>query len=521
MNGPGSITSNNYYLLAPPHFIIKDSTDQKFKYGNVNISAGSLLYTIASITAYEWNRIILYTQVDSATNTYNIYIYMNYNFLNPDVSLTGLSTAIYDMSLKGIGFCNKPHATCNIGGSVYTPIWGTAWYKNIRVWDDTQASLYMIQSFTYSYSELPKSLYYYWTLRIDTISDDKVLETVNPAANYLQTVWWYFANKYDSDNRLNYSINYDIGQITPGNYIIGTTGTNYNTKACDTSCTRCYSTASTNCYECNGGYALYGTTCNLATGNYLKTPGSISTVATINLLTAMTTPIVFDIATQNPLTITFWLKLFGVTSAVGSTPPYPIMYFLGTTTFLGYSDSTKAIVLVIGGVVAYSNTNIKSYLGVWTHFSLSIYRSSNTALFPHMFNFMIQNVIQVPLAAFVPTTTPFNLDRVYINNKVIAMYSNLRFYGNLYEGTYGHVTAQLTTSSTDLILELLMYGSSNTNCLSDTQLISPQTVALGGVTCISDYNPYHNANIKCNNDSKYFDLSLTQYTPPCASKNLV
>jgi hypothetical protein len=517
INGPGSVSVKNFYLLAPPHYIFKDPNDQMFKYANFKISSGNVYYTLASISTYEWNKIIILTQLDSSTNKYNIYVYVNYNFLNPDVTITGLSSSVFDMSLQGIAFCNKPQATCAINSVTYTPTWGTAWYRNIRIWDDSISSVYSIQSFENSFSEYTKGLYYYYPMTIDMIAGNKVSEKINNSSNAMNVVFWFYGQNYDNDSRLNYSVNYDYGQLNTGSYITSVNASkNYITTSCNSACKRCYSSAQNNCYECNLGYTLYGKTCQNSSGYFLKTPtGNATTKVTIN--TNITNPTTFNIATQNPMTITLFFKFMGLQSSAAAATYHPIVYFRSTTTYLGYDPTDKKIVLVIGGTLAYSvPTPINQFIGVWTHVGLSVYRSGDTTLMTHMFNFMYHNSLIIPQAGFSPTTTAVNFDRVEFDTKIIALFSSLRFYSNFFIGTYGHVTALSSTQSLDLIYEVRLYGSSSNNCVADSELGGSQTGASISLQCVGDYHPYMDNSLQCSNDNKYLDFSLVN-SPPCGN----
>lgn len=146
------ISSNNLdFFFAPPHKIFKDINDGKYKYANMNINNWGTYYLLPSINQYEWNRIIISVYSNTITGFWNINLYVNYFFSASEISLPNNILTSVNMNLRGILFCNKPISNCQLGGTTYTPEWGNAWYRNIRIWDYTTSSLQMIQSYERMY----------------------------------------------------------------------------------------------------------------------------------------------------------------------------------------------------------------------------------------------------------------------------------------------------------------------------------------------------------------------------------
>lgn len=514
------LTVDNFYLLAPPHFIKKDSNDQLYKYGNYNLSAGTVLYTISSINEFEWNRLILHTKYNSYDNTFSIYIYSNYNFINADVSITGIDATLLPMDLKGIAFCDKPLATCQINTVTYNPKWGTAWYKNLRVWDDTLVSLYSIQQFNVSYTSTVKSMYFYYRFEIDAIRNEFVIDRLNNA--YDMTCIWFYqiaaGQYYDNASRINYSIDFDYVQSNPGVYVsqIDDNTNEKETISCHNYCKRCYSTSQQNCYECKDGFALFGTTCYVASYYYFKTPTADTSVSKVKLLDSYnTTDLVFDISTQNPITITFWMRWYGIQyNTLLAGPDYPILYFHDTDSYIGFNNTNKGFIVKVEGNYAFENTKISEYIGIWTHFAISVYRSNDATVFPNMFNFHIQQAWQVPLLTFDVLNTPVKLNTITFDTSNVALFAHLRFYTNFIGGTYGKVTSSTIVISEELILEYRLLGSSVQNCLANSELGAGDVNTIS-LECIHDYSAYEDSTIQCDNDKKYFDVSLDYLNPPC------
>ena len=217
---------------------------------------------------------------------------------------------------------------------------------------------------------------------------------------------------------------------------------------------------------------------------------------------------------MNPITISFWIKYFGL---VASPPPsntyIPIFYFCSTTSYFGYFNNT--FVLVINSVLAYQSNVITNYIGVWTIIGISAHRSSNTILFPNMFNFMVQTSILVPLPAFNVYSTQVNFDNLSFSQNTVSLFSSLNVNNNFIFGIYG-IAMGVNLLTINQIQIFSLSGSTSSNCVSTTQLKSGNIGSLG-INCVADYNPYSTPSLNCNNNNNYFDLSITDSIMPCAA----
>src|SRR4051794_40004546 len=70
INTPTLGASNLAYFFAPPHQILQDKTDGKYKYANMNVGAWTTFYQLPSISQYEWNRIIIMNYANPNTSTW-------------------------------------------------------------------------------------------------------------------------------------------------------------------------------------------------------------------------------------------------------------------------------------------------------------------------------------------------------------------------------------------------------------------------------------------------------------------
>ena len=218
-----TFNSNLYYFFGVPHILLRSIADSLFKYANTQIGSGNTLYTISDINTYQWNQIIIQNNINS-NNLWDILVYVNGNFI-PSVTLTS-QPRTYNMNLLGFLFCNSPIApsTCKVNSVSYNTNWGNAFYKNIRIWDYYQSTLYTIQSFGKIYSGNLSSLYYNWMFTIDTINLNQITESLNPSANFF-IANWQFKNQYDYNYRFNYAVNFDYVQNNPTSFIVLNSGT--------------------------------------------------------------------------------------------------------------------------------------------------------------------------------------------------------------------------------------------------------------------------------------------------------
>ena len=322
INYKGEITEIEHYLYAHPHQIIKDPIDQKYKYSNLIISQGSYYYTLTSMNSYEWNKIIIENLYDSDTKLFHIKFYLNYEFDNPVIRILNLDSDIYKLHFRGFGFCDKTDSYCRINDQPAYLRWGAAWYRNFRVWDADIASLASIQACEYGYTQLINSQKYYFPLTVDYIDRNTIKDKIDPERNKMKLNYWVFyqgqdyLSSFDDAMRENYSTdNFDKTYVNENNYIAGINkdGTDYILSSCALECKRCYSSSSADCYECRSGYSIYGKECRTRTGYFLKTPPDNDLYTKIEITTQKLDEYgYFNITELNPLTITLYIKFFGI-----------------------------------------------------------------------------------------------------------------------------------------------------------------------------------------------------------------
>ena len=528
----GVIKETEYYLYADPHQIFKDSLDQKFKYSNKLISGGSYYYTLASIQNYEWNKIIIENSYDRKSKKFNIRFYLNYEFDNPEVSISDLESSLYKLHFRGFGFCDKKTDTyCSIDNNPVYIKWGVAWYRNFRVWDADITSLQSIQSFEYGYTELITAQKYYFPLTIDTIEKNTIKDIIDPNGNNrMRLNYWYYykghsyPSAFDDAMRENYSTdNFDKTYIYENNYISGINqdGTDYLISACASECKRCYSSSNTDCYECKSGYAIYGKQCKIRTGYFFKTPPNNTDIKDISIKITKDTGN-FDLEKINPVTITLYIKFFGINrKGYKQDINYYIFVCLfynkdtdKCETFIGYNYDEKTIVFKVNNVEEYS-IEAKSYIGIWTHIGISIHRKEDNDYFPNMLNFMLDQQILIPKSGSNIQNIEVNLNSFIINTIPICYYSSLKIFSTFYFGSYGHVNAISSTRGSNLVYQINFFSSSSQSCLSDADILNPGVnVKIMAPVCVADYHPYEDVNNICSDDSHFMDV-IYKVSPPC------
>ena len=124
------LINNEYYLLTNTHIIYFNSNTSTFHYDLLNTS-GALMKQITSINNFNWNNIVIKTQIKVGSNQINLYInnVSEYTILNSSIPLG------YDLKFLSMSFCSgSSGGVCKVNGNTLNNIqWGSAYYKNIKV----------------------------------------------------------------------------------------------------------------------------------------------------------------------------------------------------------------------------------------------------------------------------------------------------------------------------------------------------------------------------------------------------
>ena len=486
-------TTKLYYLYAMPHYIYKLGNEYHYAYGNSDDSTNSVKLT--RISQYEWNKIIIHVNKTSSISP--VLIYINYDA--DTESVYTLPNPISSHTLHNIKFTNSWPETDNIN-------WGTAWYRNIRVWKNDESSFELIKLLGTPQFDLNfklRSLHIEYPMDINSITNSGIsgyndIVILSPSFNLN---FWFDNSNYDYNFLENYSTNnFDYTGINQGNFINGLNNDKniFEVVACSTGCSRCYSSSVTECYECFKGFSLYERQCKASTGYYLQSGTSEISLNAVG-------EDGFILGDTNPVTITFWMKFLGVKSTAPSSSDDNTIITFSPSLQMNYNKQGSNIELhfEVENTVQFKYS-IKPYIAKWINIGISAYWVDGevSEAFPSMINVMVNNDIITPESLKPYFNTSQLISEVRIHSDVICLFSLMQFYNNYWFGSFGHINALPQTAGIDLSVVLSLSGSVETNCLTVNDVING---VLPAFRCIEDYNYYEDKVNSCNNDDKVID----------------
>ncbi|MCQ2816835.1 MAG: hypothetical protein MJ252_06180, partial [archaeon] len=513
------LKDKEYYLIAPPHFIYQKKEDHKFYYYNNKLS-GDKEYELKSIKDYEWNKIVIHNEIgfnEELGEYFQVFVYVNNLLSQPDAFTEQVGTGEHDYLLKGIAFTSGYTRYANLDVN-YNYNWGCAWYRNIRYWDGRYINKEIIQNYQLLYTNKFKANIFDFDFSPKRIEknyfwdNEKKIKFIGK--NYPLNL--EPKEERDDEFRENYSTDdFDYSYFHPGQFIDKVEGTVYTLVDCYIGCKRCYDSSDGGCYECLDGYILKERKC-LQVGKYFfKTPTGP---------TSLTDPLPFiefkdtfedkkgravTIATQNPITITVWVKFIGVELNQNVNPKYG-QHILEMIILDYYKDSGNNTILK--SYFAYDHLNdefilnlpispdtsetvfresAKNLRGKWFHLGFSLHRKEEEH-FPSMFNFMLNQKIYSPSNwKFKERNNYVDFTTFAIGNKTIALYALYEAHSSFFYGTYGHITASINTHQSDVLSKAInLYAlTPGDPCVDNTQLKKYDKDTLA-IQCVGDYFPY-------------------------------
>ena len=502
-------TANEEYILfSTPHSIYLDLKENKYYYKIIDS-----IYTSAldGINNYEWNKIVIKTTL-GVTLGQNVYVYINFDIDNIKATITNIPSSI-KMELQYISFCSKEeNGDCTPAGAADVT-WGSAYYRNIRVWELLSSSIYSIQDFNIEiYTEEPLSLKLYYPLKISEMHYNVLNQTIG--GNNLDAIKVSHEESLnfkslDEWDFYNYADNFDWGvenDANKGKFISSMDGIYITSQDCSPYCERCYTNAVTNCYKCIESYVLKGMTCVYAQGKtFLKIP------------TYPATAIQFKVTDQYnnkmkdlpSVTITFYMKFEGANQGLSSEETtYRIMQF-SSGTYLAYEPLTSSLELYVENTVGFRYTNYYNLIGQWAPYSVAVYRGKAPIpnRYPHMLTLSV-NKEDIPFVnGFILPETLNMFDRITLGDKIIALFADLRIYKNFIQGSFGQSIS--FKKDEGIFRQFKLIGSTSTDCIDVNMVINDVTPK-----CVVDYTDYIGKS--CGMDTtKYFDLSIPGQEP-CA-----
>ena len=507
LNTCGKSYTPEYYFYSTPHSLYYSGTIYYY-----SIIGTVYTYSLSGISEYEWNKILIETSLGTSQN---VKVYINFKSV-PDVNIIGIGTSI-TMSLTYISFCsNKNNGDCTGSGSANLN-WGSAYYRNLRLWDLTQANLQVIQNYNNGmFEETPIGLILNYPLTIDTIDKNILTETISGFDNIIVT--HTISKNFDSSDEYifyNYATNFDWGATHSNKYITSITGTVISSANCHEYCKRCFSSVSTNCYECNNEYVLINQSCVKYTKYYLKTPANFEIPLNVIYDNGIES---FDFTSivDGGWTLIIYMKFMGVDIQSSSSQEY-VLFNLNDNSYLYYDRTTTYLYFKVGNVIAFIDTNFGNYFGQWIPISISNYLSAYNDVYPHMLTLSVNKIDIKMQSSFSIPPEGMKIQSVKLGTSVIALWSNLYLYNNFIQGIFGQNLASESDKNYANLIHYTLSAGISAGCLADSALTGMTTGDIS-YKCVGDYNPYDDGSLLCNDNSKYFDVNLISGdTKPCSN----
>ena len=492
-----------YYFYSKPHTLFFDPVSEIWYYEAI----GSNLPTeINNINKYEWNKIVIETNL---INKF-VQIYVNFYIREPEMKENFENL---NLMLEYISFCSSEiNGKCIPNqASDFKISWGSAYYRNLRVWNSLSTSINSIQKYDRS-EEIFSGLILYYPMTIDKITYNTIKNIASDKDDLIVThsVSYNFDSN-DDFSFFNYGINFDWNEesIVNYGYYVSTMKDNevYSTK-CHNYCKRCYSPLDTNCYQCFEGYFLTEQTCNLMTGYFLSTPAKNSqSYITFKLNDKEE----IYISERQSYTISFFIKIKGIIESFNNEPK---IILLKEDIFIVYQKSTSNLIFYINRKEAFIVENFSQFFGIWIHISIANYATkANFDVYPSMITFMVNKENIKKENSFIIQKQGIFLDQISLGYEISALFSSLRIYDTFIHGVFGKIKAGEENRESGILLNYDLYNfGSSIKCIEDTQL-----KIILEYNCEIDYNPYLDLDKECNDVNLYFDLSLQDSKKPCAA----
>ena len=497
-----------YYFRSDPHSIFLNTSTNIFYY---QFKETQIIKEIAGLNSYEWNKFYIRTRI----NQKQIDLFLNFEIVNPKFTLNqdnDLSPRA-DLQLNRIVFCSR-HFNDNKGYCKNPNVnWGSAYYKNIRVWDERTTTIRMVQDFNNElFTEFPNSLILYYPLGVQHMDLNNIEEIIygvdtfrisHPATDNFKST--------DNDIFYNYEINHDWGKKNPG-YFIAALGEDEEDRglvtatACHPACSRCFSATITNCYECNEGYVLNGMECIRINGYYLKIPArTLNTIIPFKIENGNT-----KVKDLPAWTFCIYMKFEGVLAGGSS---HAIIIQFKADIYIAYDVETTNLIFIVQSQEAFRDTNFNQYFGTWIPICVADYVSGKilNEIYPNMLTINV-NKIDIPFNEdFKIPDEGVKIDQISLHYQVIAFFADFRIYDRFIQGNFGTII-----SSTEAANHLLIYYSlsGNNACIQLDDLTTTQKIE---VDCVPDYNIYVDSSRKCIDTTYFFDVQYDAENIPCSS----
>lgn len=500
------MTQIRHFFLTDTYSLYWDHIESKFKIG---IKTGAFLtpFDISSFLYFNgWNHLIVATKPKPLTvKTTSVYASIDNNFFKPQTFIGDIDE---NLVLTKICFCNYDWGIncCNIPSPVF---WMDMFYKKMRVFDGAKINIWSVIEFENFSNDLPKSILHNFSFDLNFMLNDKLKDTITGIQSVVD--WDIGVNSFnpDLDSMFNFANNFSWNDKNPGKYativtISGNKAVVSGSGDCNPACQICYSNQESACLKCNPGYGIIGSTCKRDSINgsiyYYKNPPT-NTPASWSLRISN----VNNINTTEPLTIFFYLKLFGFYNL--SINDNIIRLHSLQNLIFHFRESEEALVLSLNGTEQFKYSKFQSeFFGKWCPISIAMYRSSTPLIFPHMAS------VTIGFTTLSPLDLPFKIysvDEFRFMRDFIGYVSNVNFYFKFIINSFGYASHYASATGNLAYLEYSFNLKSNLigGCLSNSEIMLPDTTASIGLVCISDYNPYYDHSCQ-DNEAVFLNAEL-------------
>lgn len=396
-------SSDSYLLLTNIYGIKYSIANTSYSFSVVNASGNFVNYVMSSsLYRYGWSHVIIYSRPDPQNaNATQIYCALDQNFFSIDSYIVKYSSSLL---LNKICFCNfETNANCcGINTSIK---WMDLFYKYLRIFDGRLTNIWSVIQYDNFKNNSPKSILYEFSFSMNNMLNDVLTDSITGISSSSS---WDTNNIYnrDYDNMFNYGANFSWNDKNPGKYASAVTITNSRATVsgnanCNSSCSMCYGATSNSCLKCSSGFGINGNSCKKDSVNgafyYYKNPNNNNVSFSLDLANNVT-----GINTSEPLTVFFYLKLFGFSTTSTNND----VITLDSTNGLKFrfDDTDQSFDLELNNVVQFSYADYqKEFFGKWVPISLAMYRSSNPGIFPYM------NSCTIGISTLGPLDLPFSL----------------------------------------------------------------------------------------------------------------
>lgn len=545
-----SNTENRKYYYLIPYPIGLFIENGKLKYMNFKaisyISASSKELVIENFNFFEWNRIFIKCEEIFDLNIKRISIFMNNKLDTPSFTID-YKPDLAKLSIKGLVFCNNLYSnkanSCNIDNSFMSIYWGSAFYRKIAIYNLENSSIsYAIERLKGINDNMINVISEY-DLRILSLNDYYIKEQSEFRFDYSLYSSTKYNNQYDNDKYINYvSLNsfypldegYYFDSVTDSKFKNYTNTNSFLSKPCSKQCKKCFNSEENSCYECMNGYILNKGVCVERLKTYLKIPleDNLSEETLLNSVLVNE-----NISLLTPITIMFWMKLFGIPKKNKIKDTYTILGLFDENNgkgengenlnFLGLNtiDNSLCFFYQKNKIAFSSFQNEINIYGRWVHIGISIYNAIEekenpnipgqfiSASFPNMLNLMIDTKMISKRKEFNTEKEYIYINKLSFGNEISFLVSELQIHHNFYIGTYGF--AQNMNRNQSLLYEFSFIGNDDKNCIKFNEIVNVKYSDID-YGCLFDNNEYSDVEYQCNSSSLFRNISLFS-SPKCSN----